>query len=130
MRLNDQQEKDIMQRYYYYISNGIDTNQVADMKNEWLGNVLKLLPASLKAKHENTLNMLDGEMREDYHMSVKKAIGKKKYTKRREERGKVTVFLTKSLGSFPVVVDFVLKDPRDKNKSDELSKKREESFIR
>jgi dynein heavy chain len=55
------------------------------MKQEWLTNVLRLLPHSLKHKHQETLDVLSAEMREDYHMSVKKAI-----------------------------VDFVLKDPRDK----------------
>jgi dynein heavy chain len=55
------------------------------MKQEWLTNVLRLLPYNLKHKHQETLDVLSAEMREDYHMSVKKAI-----------------------------VDFVLKDPRDK----------------
>ncbi|KAJ3286989.1 Dynein heavy chain 7, axonemal [Borealophlyctis nickersoniae] len=80
------QEKDMMQRYYYYITNGIDTHHVAEMEDEWLYNVLKLLSGKLKNQHQATLHMLSGEMREDYHMSVKKAI-----------------------------VDFVLKDPREKN---------------
>jgi dynein heavy chain len=55
------------------------------MKQEWLTNVLRLLPHNLKHNHKETLDVLSSEMREDYHMSVKKAI-----------------------------VDFVLKDPRDK----------------
>lgn len=63
------------QRYYYYIANGIDTQHVAEMKNEWLSNVLKLLPHELKQKQKATLGLLSNEMKEDYHMSVKKAIG-------------------------------------------------------
>ncbi|RKO94242.1 dynein heavy chain and region D6 of dynein motor-domain-containing protein [Blyttiomyces helicus] len=71
------QEKDIMQRYYYYITNGIDTHHVAEMEDEWLSNVLELLPERLKALHRPSLAILSGEMREDYHMSVKKAIGER-----------------------------------------------------
>lgn len=44
------------------------------MEDRWLDNVMKLLPRSLKCWHQQTLNELSGEMREDYHMSVKKAI--------------------------------------------------------
>ena len=76
----------MIQRYYYYISNGVDTQHVAEMKREWLSNVMKLLPFELKRKNQVALESLSAEMSEDYHMSVKKAI-----------------------------VDFVLKDPRNKN---------------
>ncbi|KAJ3105677.1 Dynein heavy chain 7, axonemal [Phlyctochytrium planicorne] len=67
-------DKDTMQRYYYYILNGIDTYHVAEMEESWLENVLKLLSEKLKTHHQETLSMLSGEMRDDYHMSVKKAI--------------------------------------------------------
>ncbi|TPX60044.1 hypothetical protein PhCBS80983_g02063 [Powellomyces hirtus] len=111
MRLNDEgedaeepstsgfQEKDVMQRYYYYITNGIDTHHVAEMENQWLENVLKLLPQSLKNWHQRTLKTLSAEMREDYHMSVKKAI-----------------------------VDFVLKDPRQKTEL-ESTQVKDEDFV-
>ncbi|KAJ3108807.1 Dynein heavy chain 7, axonemal [Phlyctochytrium bullatum] len=75
----------MMQRYYYYILNGIDTYHVAEMEEVWLQNVLNLLSSELKLRHETTVQMLSSEMKDDYHMSVKKAI-----------------------------VDFVLKDPREK----------------
>ncbi|KAJ3227682.1 Dynein heavy chain 7, axonemal [Clydaea vesicula] len=94
------QDKDMTQRYYYYITNGIDTQHVAEMKNEWLKNVLDLLPDNLKNQHEDALQILSSEMREDYHMSVKKAI-----------------------------VDFVLKDPRDKNSLDDKKKPTQEDFL-
>lgn len=55
------------------------------MEDSWLENVLQLIPESLKRKVDS-VNLLSEEMREGYHMSVKKAI-----------------------------VDFVLKDPREKN---------------
>ncbi|CAH1790213.1 unnamed protein product [Owenia fusiformis] len=77
-------EKDIL-RYYYYIHNGIDTEHVAPMEDSWLEHVLSLVPAELKNGLNDTIENLSDEMREDYLLSVKKAI-----------------------------VDFVLKDPREK----------------
>ncbi|KAI8853125.1 dynein heavy chain and region D6 of dynein motor-domain-containing protein [Chytridium lagenaria] len=94
-------DKDTMQRYYYYILNGIDTYHVAEMEDEWLDNVLKLLSEKLKVHHQITLDSLSSEMRDDYHMSVKKAI-----------------------------VDFVLKDPRDKKDINSAEKTREADFVR
>ncbi|OAJ39728.1 hypothetical protein BDEG_23556 [Batrachochytrium dendrobatidis JEL423] len=81
----DTQDKDKMQRYYYYITNGVDTQHVAEMEERWLSNVLRLIPQRLK-NLRHSVHQLSLEMREDYHMGVKKAI-----------------------------VDFVLKDPRQKN---------------
>lgn len=78
-------EKDIL-RYYYYIHNGIDTEHVAPMENLWLQNVFKLVPQNTRDGHKVTIENLSDEMREDYLLSVKKAI-----------------------------VDFVLKDPREKD---------------
>ncbi|XP_067117728.1 dynein axonemal heavy chain 7 [Osmerus mordax] len=74
-------EKDVL-RYYYYIRNGIDTEHVAAMEDSWLENVLDLVPTHLKMLTK-TIEHLSDEMREDYLLSVKKAI-----------------------------VDFVLRDPR------------------
>ncbi|KAI9347975.1 dynein heavy chain and region D6 of dynein motor-domain-containing protein [Zopfochytrium polystomum] len=95
------QDKENMQRYYYYVSNGIDTQHVAEMEDVWLANVLGLLSDRLKAHHSDTLDQLSNEMRDDYHMSVKKAI-----------------------------VDFVLKDPRDKNELAAKETARDEDFVR
>ncbi|XP_046514011.1 dynein axonemal heavy chain 7 [Equus quagga] len=71
-------------RYYYYIHHGIDTDHVAPMEDSWLENVLNLVPQHLKVL-TNSILVLSDEMREDYLLSVKKSI-----------------------------VDFVLKDPREK----------------
>ncbi|XP_069839698.1 dynein axonemal heavy chain 7 isoform X1 [Dendropsophus ebraccatus] len=82
-------DKDIL-RYNYYISHGIDTEHVASMEDSWLENVLRLVPEHLK-DYKDSIYMLSDEMKEDYLLSVKKAI-----------------------------VDFVLKDPREKNEKKEL----------
>nr|KAJ3423148.1 Dynein heavy chain 7, axonemal [Polyrhizophydium stewartii] len=87
------------QRYYYYIANGVDTQHVADMEEKWLSNVLRLIPAKLKTL-QLSVQQLSAEMREDYHMSVKKAI-----------------------------VDFVLKDPRQKNEYGSHESDHPEEFL-
>ncbi|KAK7169080.1 hypothetical protein R3I93_005162 [Phoxinus phoxinus] len=75
-------EKDIL-RYYYYIRNGIGTEDVAAMEDSWLENILDLVPEQLKSL-SGTIEAVSDEIREDYLLSVKKAI-----------------------------VDFVLRDPRE-----------------
>jgi dynein heavy chain len=78
-------EKEKMQRYYYFIINGVDTQHVADMEDKWLKNILLLIPKNLLERRDQ-VEFLSLEMKEDYCISVKKAI-----------------------------VDFVLKDPREKS---------------
>lgn len=94
------QDREAIQRYYYYITNGVDTQHVADMEDKWLYNVKKLLPNRLKVSHQAVLSALSNEMREDYHMSVKKAI-----------------------------VDFVLKDHREKFNPNEEDEQVKEDFV-
>lgn len=64
----------VFQRYYYYIRKGIGTEDVAAMEDSWLENVLALVPAHLKSL-SRTIEAVSDEIREDYLMSIKKAIG-------------------------------------------------------
>jgi dynein heavy chain len=72
--LNRSESVDKLQRYYYYIANGVDTLNVAELEQHWIDNILALIPKKLRQLQES-IETLSSEMREDYHMSVKKAIG-------------------------------------------------------
>lgn len=86
-------EKDIL-RYYYYIHNGIDTEHVAPLENIRIQNVLSMIRDKFKKNYPSHVGDLCEEVKEDYLLSVKKAI-----------------------------VDFVLRDSRDIT-IDEQSKER------
>ena len=66
-------EKDIL-RYYYYIHNGIDTEHVAPLENIRIQNVMTLISSKLRKTHQQSIIDLSDEVREDYLLSVKKAI--------------------------------------------------------
>ena len=66
-------EKDIL-RYYYYIHNGIDTEHVAPLENIRIQNVMSLISEKLRKGFQQSVVDLSDEVREDYLLSVKKAI--------------------------------------------------------
>ncbi len=66
-------EKDIL-RYYYYIHNGIDTEHVAPLEDVRLQNVMSLITNKLKVAYQQSVVDLSDEVKEDYLLSVKKAI--------------------------------------------------------
>jgi len=70
-------------RYNYYITHGIDTEHIAPLDRSWIARVLALLAPRLRQDRDELIVCLIDEMREDYLLSVKKAI-----------------------------IDFVLRDPR------------------
>ncbi len=45
------------------------------MEDAWLRNVLQLVPPQLKRDHDDTIETLSDEMRDDYLLSVKKVRG-------------------------------------------------------
>ncbi|CAB3230574.1 unnamed protein product [Arctia plantaginis] len=82
-------EEQNMLRYYYYLRYGIDTIHVAPLDNKIILRVHNLISPKLK-KWKETLFTCTDEMREDFMMSMKKAI-----------------------------VDFVLKDPNTEESLEE-----------
>jgi dynein heavy chain, axonemal len=63
-----------MLRYYYYIHNGIDTSHVAPLEEIRLKNIKQLLSERLRKNFSQFVIELSDEVKDDYLLSVKKAI--------------------------------------------------------
>jgi len=59
-------------KYNYYITHGVETEDVAPLEDHWLGNMFSLVDNSLK-HHAVLVEDLSNEVRDDYLLSVKKA---------------------------------------------------------
>ncbi|XP_034234713.1 dynein heavy chain 7, axonemal isoform X2 [Thrips palmi] len=66
-------EERVVLRYYYYIRQGVDTVHVTRLASESLKRILHLVPTKLK-KWKDLRRALTQEVKEDFLMSVKKAI--------------------------------------------------------
>lgn len=70
---------DAIERYFYYVEVGISTKHIAPFRQEWIENVLSLLPphrpATLPAEYyQQLLEEAVDEMKADYVYSMRKAI--------------------------------------------------------
>ena len=77
---------DFVQRYLYYINNGVDTEHVAPLEDSWILNILQRVGSghdslghTLIAKFGVGVEQLSDEVKEEYLLSVKKSIGEQKY---------------------------------------------------
>lgn len=76
-----------MQRYLYYINNGVDTEHVAPLEDSWILNILQRVGSghdshgnTIVAKFVMSVEQLSDEVKEEYLLSVKKSIGKSIHT--------------------------------------------------
>lgn len=60
-------------KYRYFIKNGVETENVAQLEDHWLENMFSLVDDKLKF-YSNVVESLSDDVREDYLLSVKKAI--------------------------------------------------------
>lgn len=81
-----------MVRYFYYIRHGIEVNNVKPIADDVLQRIMSLLAEKLREGRGALLEKLCEEIREDYLLNTKKSI-----------------------------LDFVLRDPRDKPQEKELT---------
>ena len=67
------EEKEVL-RYYYYIHHGIDTVHVAPIEPEWLENIYRNIPEHMRMYRAEQQQKLVDEVKEEFTLSVKKAI--------------------------------------------------------
>lgn len=77
-------DKDV-DRYYYYISNGVDTIHTAGIDEESVRAILVLVPENLHDRFPDFSNNLMTEIKEDFTKNMKRAIVKFALTDRSKE---------------------------------------------
>ncbi|XP_025992810.1 dynein heavy chain 7, axonemal-like [Solenopsis invicta] len=78
-------DKDI-NRYYYYVCNGVDTIHTVSIEDVFVEAILDLVPGSLRDKFSNFASDLILEIKKDFTMNMKKAIVEFALTDPSEER--------------------------------------------
>lgn len=66
-------DKDV-NRYYYYICNGVDTIHTASIEQVFIEAILDLVPSNLRDQFPDFANNLMIEIKEDFIKNIKKAI--------------------------------------------------------
>ncbi|EFN75889.1 Dynein heavy chain 7, axonemal [Harpegnathos saltator] len=66
-------DKDV-NRYYYYICNGVDTIHTASIGQDYLDAILGLVPGNLRERFPDFTDNLMTEIKEDFTRNIKKAI--------------------------------------------------------
>lgn len=61
-------------KYYYYICNGVDTIHTVSIENVLVEAILNLVPGSLRDKFPDFTNNLILEIKEDFTKNMKRAI--------------------------------------------------------
>ncbi|KAF7398391.1 hypothetical protein HZH66_006288 [Vespula vulgaris] len=61
-------------RYYYYISHGVDTTQIARIQESVLNKILRLVPHKLLNRFVDYTNKLLMEIEEDFSRNIKRAV--------------------------------------------------------
>lgn len=61
-------------RYYYYISHGVDTTQIARIQESVLNKILSLVPHKLLNRFVDYTNKLLMEIEEDFSRNIKRAV--------------------------------------------------------
>ena len=62
-----------LSKYNYYIAHGVETEKVAPLEMIWIKNMLSLLTSELR-RHRRLVEHLVDDIKDEYLMSVKKAI--------------------------------------------------------
>lgn len=66
-------DKDV-NRYYYYICNGVDTIHTASIGQDYVDAILALVPGNLRQRFPDSTDNLMTEIKEDFIRNMKRAV--------------------------------------------------------